>query len=487
MITDQEITDLYRNLLGRDPENEGTVTAFKNYYPTLEQGRRAIFSSAEFEKYYARTTGRILNRADHAAASLALALLERASANAPVPPAPPPDDAVRTGMRRFFEADAPPRFAVAVGHPAGLRLDDLAPLGRPEAALLHVAPDIAAGLPMHGRLEDGTALFRLGGAPEAVAAFLADEGRRIDALYLLDANAGAHWVDRLRAHFTEQALIVIGRAQGGFDPHALDATIRDSHNLETRIDWQGLLISQVGGWLLPVTYHPAPAAPLPALDAIPKLAIAAIVWNEAVCIENMLRSVLPVASYYAVLDTGSTDGTPALARAWLAESGVPHTIAKRDRATEFGNDFSAMRNAALAMVPDDIDWVLMLDADEEMVSEDLAPLLQIIADAMPGQDCFALPRYNFRYPDKSGEVMAYPDLQLRLLRNTPDRRVRYTGAVHETVRTTPHLKLPRDASAIGASRGGPHIHHLVRRFRTSAEEERKQAFYRAIAAAEVAK
>ncbi len=136
------------------------------------------------------------------------------------------------------------------------------------------------------------------------------------------------------------------------------------------------------------------------------------------------------------------------------------------------------------MVPDWIEWVLMLDADEELVPEDMAPLLALLAgaEAAGGHDAFALPRYNFPGADKSGEMIIYPDRQVRLLRHTPDRRVRYAGAVHETVQGAVFPSLGLDASAIGLGRGGPHIHHLVRRFRTPEEEEAKQAFYREIAA-----
>jgi hypothetical protein len=34
---------------------------------------------------------------------------------------------------------------------------------------------------------------------------------------------------------------------------------------------------------------------------------------------------------------------------------------------------------------------------------------------------------------------------------------------------------------MGGDRGGPHIHHLVRRYRSPEEEARKQVYYREIA------
>ena len=117
-----------------------------------------------------------------------------------------------------------------------------------------------------------------------------------------------------------------------------------------------------------------------------------------------------------------------------------------------------------------------------MEPEDHAPLLRLIAGASPGQHAFALPRYNYSGADKSGPVMLYPDRQVRLLRHAPDRRVRYENPVHETIRSTPHVCVPLDESAMGGPRNGPHIHHLVRRFRTPAQEDEKQQRYREIAA-----
>ncbi len=479
-MTDQDVIELYRTLLARAPENGDTIAAFKACYGTVERGRRAILTSQEFRDHYALCTGRVLDGGEHVAASLALALLAGPSAGAK-PAEPPADPARAAAISRFFETLQRAICAVAVGSPAGLRLDDLAPFGGPESALLHVVPGAAPALTL-AQLADGTSVFHLDRTPHEVAALLGATGRVIDALYLLDATAGAHWVDALRGHFAPQTLLVIGPSQPGFDPPSLVATIRAAHHTEPPLLLGGLTLLQVGGWMLPVTYAaPAAPPPPPVRGAYPALAIATIVRNEAVCVANMLASVQPVASFYAVLDTGSLDATPAIAQDFLATCGVPSAFAQRDHTT-FDDDFAAMRNAALAMVPDWIAWVLMLDADEELVAEDWTGLLTLIAEAgADGTDAFALPRYNFAGADKSGGMLIYPDRQVRLLRHTPERRVRYAGAVHETVAGTAHAGLMLDASAIGLGRGGPHIHHLVRRFRTPEEEERKQAFYRAIA------
>jgi hypothetical protein len=130
-------------------------------------------------------------------------------------------------------------------------------------------------------------------------------------------------------------------------------------------------------------------------------------------------------------------------------------------------------------VPDTADWVLMLDADEELCAEDHAPLLALLAGATC--DAFALPRYNYPAADKSGEVAPYPDRQVRLLRHGCTPPIRYSGAVHEKVLDADISLLPLDASVLGQGSGGPHIHHLVRRFRSAAAEASKQRHYRAIA------
>ncbi len=488
MMTDEEIVALYRCLLARDPEAPDTIAAFKAYYDTLDRGRRAIFVSGEFRTVFARATGRVLEAGEHVAASLALALLARASPSSASPDAPDSaplgNPALAAGMRRFFETEDRARFAVIVGEQPGLKLEDLAPFGRPEAAILHVAAGFPAAVPILAALPDGTASFRLQAEPGDVAALLTALGRPIDALYLMDGFATAAWMDALRGSFAQRTLLVLGPAQDGFDPKSLEAEIRGRHHCEPSLAWHGLTLMQVGGWMLPVTYAAPAARPAsPARGEHPALAIAAIVRDEAICVRNMLLSTQPVASFYAVLDTGSRDATPALTQAFLDESGVPFAHAQRDH-TLFEDDFGAMRNAALALVPDWVEWVLMLDADEELVAEDHAPLLELLARTGQdsGVDAFALPRYNFPGASKSGDMIAYPDRQVRLLRHTPDQRVRYGGAVHETVQGTGHRSLPLDASALGLARGGPHIHHLVRRFRTPEEEERKQAFYREIAA-----
>ena len=126
MMTDEEVIALYRSLLGRDPEAADTIPAFKAYYRTLDRGRHAILISPEFRGVFARVTGKVLDAGEHVAASLAMAFLARAAPPRLPAAEPPANAALADGMMRFFEAEDRAHLVVAVGEPAGLRLQDLA-------------------------------------------------------------------------------------------------------------------------------------------------------------------------------------------------------------------------------------------------------------------------------------------------------------------------------------------------------------------------
>jgi len=88
----------------------------------------------------------------------------------------------------------------------------------------------------------------------------------------------------------------------------------------------------------------------------PVLAAVLIVRNEARCIRRCLDSVAPWVDRMVVLDTGSTDDTPAIARSAGAE--VHHM--------PWPDSFAVARNHALALA--DADCNLVLDADEWLMS-----------------------------------------------------------------------------------------------------------------------
>ena len=92
-----------------------------------------------------------------------------------------------------------------------------------------------------------------------------------------------------------------------------------------------------------------------------------IVKNEATRLPQCLRSVQAVVDEMIVLDTGSTDETPAIARQFGAKVFE----------STWQQDFAAARNEALAQVTGD--WVLVLDADETLTPECVGAIRQAIA------------------------------------------------------------------------------------------------------------
>ena len=97
------------------------------------------------------------------------------------------------------------------------------------------------------------------------------------------------------------------------------------------------------------------------------LSLSMIVRDEATRIEACLQSVQDFVDEMVVVDTGSTDETVALAQACGAR--VEHL--------EWPGDFAPARNAALEHVKGD--WVLVLDADEQLRMEAIPKLKALMA------------------------------------------------------------------------------------------------------------
>ena len=165
-----------------------------------------------------------------------------------------------------------------------------------------------------------------------------------------------------------------------------------------------------------------PRGPQPA--RMTSLALVMIARDEARCIERCLRSAAAVVDEMWVLDTGSVDDTPALARRCGAQ--VRHW--------DWCDDFAAARNAALALT--DCDWRLVLDADEWIGAD---------ADALPLWRRDATPRIGVLrvaslIDGGGGGVQQSPSWMPRLL----PRGVHYRGRVHEQ----PVSALPRQRLAL---------------------------------------
>jgi glycosyltransferase involved in cell wall biosynthesis len=91
-----------------------------------------------------------------------------------------------------------------------------------------------------------------------------------------------------------------------------------------------------------------------------------IVKNEARVIQRCLESVRPLADYFLIEDTGSTDGTQDVIRLWLDQNDLPGEVFE-----EPWRDFAHNRSIALARLrkSPEIDYGLIIDADDTLVCE----------------------------------------------------------------------------------------------------------------------
>lgn len=165
------------------------------------------------------------------------------------------------------------------------------------------------------------------------------------------------------------------------------------------------------------------------------LSLALIVRNEAELLGPCLESARPWVDEIVAVDTGSTDGTQELLRAAGA------------RVFDFPwvDDFSAARNAALDHCTGD--WVLILDADEELDAAS-GPLLRRLAEG-GAAPAFRLtlrnyldtglqtalgnaPQANDGRHARAAGFSHFVDFQgLRFFRREP--WVRFQGRIHELV------------------------------------------------------
>jgi tetratricopeptide (TPR) repeat protein len=150
----------------------------------------------------------------------------------------------------------------------------------------------------------------------------------------------------------------------------------------------------------------------------PTIALCMIVKNEEQFIGACIDSVRSFVDEIVVVDTGSTDRTVELAR----ERGA------RVEHFEWINDFAAARNYAVDAAISD--WILMLDADEELAPES-GPLLRQYAAALPnGVFGYATQIVNFVAGSRT--IAHY---MTRFFPKHPS--LRFIGSIHEELKPVP--------------------------------------------------
>lgn len=188
-----------------------------------------------------------------------------------------------------------------------------------------------------------------------------------------------------------------------------------------------------------------------------KLCLNMIVRNEAPRLKRCLDSVAPFVSAYAILDTGSTDGTPELIREYFKEKGIPGSVGEGRFV-----DFSQARNDALsyafvspyrrrsdmdpALSEHSFTHLLLCDADMQFCADNDGKqgeynVLKAL-DSLPGQPGWpAAHAPGFMIPQIMGSIR-YQNVRIVRADLIGVGGVRYVGATHEYI-TLPVHALPK--------------------------------------------
>ncbi len=149
----------------------------------------------------------------------------------------------------------------------------------------------------------------------------------------------------------------------------------------------------------------------------PLLSLCMIVRNEEQDLPRCLSSVQGVVDEIVVVDTGSDDATPEIAREFGA----------RVVSRPWTGDFSAARNGSLEEARGE--WILFLDADEELEAGDGPRLREALAGAEDHVAGFYLALVNYVGDAPGAEAVLNP--AFRVFRNRPGYR--FQGAIHEQI------------------------------------------------------
>jgi glycosyltransferase involved in cell wall biosynthesis/Flp pilus assembly protein TadD len=141
-----------------------------------------------------------------------------------------------------------------------------------------------------------------------------------------------------------------------------------------------------------------------------------IVKNEAKNLRRCLKSVKGAVDEIIVVDTGSTDATVGIALACGAK--VSHF--------PWNGNFSDARNASLE--PAGGDWILFLDADEELAGRESREGLRRAVEEESVEGYFIT---IINYLGEEGRIEPHREMVFRLFRNRSEYRFR--GAIHEQV------------------------------------------------------
>lgn len=161
-----------------------------------------------------------------------------------------------------------------------------------------------------------------------------------------------------------------------------------------------------------------------------KIAVSMITLNEADYIQRAVHSTR-FADYLCVVDGGSNDDTPR-----LIEEAVPEGVELIMGYRKWDDHFGFQRQAAYDLIPEDTDWWMRLDADEQY-SGMLVETARDVLGSLPDEVVAAKIRQTNLFPDEDHYVanLGGFETHARIWRHirTDTAYHQWTGQVHEFV------------------------------------------------------
>lgn len=145
-----------------------------------------------------------------------------------------------------------------------------------------------------------------------------------------------------------------------------------------------------------------------------KISLCMIVKNEQDTLNRCLQSVRDVVDEIIIIDTGSTDRTREVASKW-----TQHIFN-----FEWIHDFSVARNFSFSKAT--MDYILWLDADDVLLSEESQQLLRLKKSLSPKIDAVSM-RYHCDFDDHGNVTLNVR--RTRMVKRS--RNYQWVGAVHE--------------------------------------------------------
>lgn len=152
-------------------------------------------------------------------------------------------------------------------------------------------------------------------------------------------------------------------------------------------------------------------------EKLPTISLCMIVKNEEEHLPNALNSVKNAVDEIIIVDTGSTDNTVEIAKSFGAKVYF----------YEWNDDFASARNEALKHAT--CDWILSMDADDEMNVNDLLRLKEYLreTDALG----FSIPIFSEIVDTSLNIKNTSVNYLVRIFKNDP--RIKFSRRIHEFV------------------------------------------------------